>query len=312
MQIYDNILELIGKTPLVRLNKITEGCLAQVVAKVESFNPACSVKDRISLGMILDAERKGLIAPGRSTIIEPTSGNTGIGLAMVCTVKGYRLIITMPESMSKERRQMITAYGAELILTDAALGMAGAINKASELLEKIPYSFMPQQFSNPANPQTHMETTAEEIWNDTDGQVDIIVSGIGTGGTATGIARALKSRKDIKIIAVEPSESAVLSGKPKGVHGIQGIGAGFVPEIVDLSLFDEIITVDTQSAMATAREAGIKEGILCGISCGAALNAALTVAKREENKGKLVVVIKPDYGERYLSTDLYKEQFLCL
>jgi cysteine synthase A len=307
MQIYNNILELIGKTPLVRLNKITEGCLAQVVAKVESFNPASSVKDRIALGMILDAEKKGLIKAGKSTIIEPSSGNTGIGLAMVCTVKGYRLIITMPETMSKERRQMITAYGAELVLTDAALGMAGAIDKANELLKEIPHSFMPQQFSNPANPKTHMETTAEEIWNDTDGQVDIIVSGIGTGGTAIGIARALKGRKDIKIIAVEPSESAVLSGKPKGVHGIQGIGAGFVPEIVDISLFDEIITVDTQAAMVTAREAGIKEGILCGISCGAALNAALTVAKREENKGKLVVVIKPDYGERYLSTDLYKD-----
>jgi len=305
MKIASNITELIGNTPLVYINKITTDCKAQIAAKLECFNPANSVKDRVALGMIEQAEKEGKILPGVTTLIEPTSGNTGIGLAFVSAVKGYRLILTMPETMSIERRLIVKAYGAEVVLTPGEFGMKGAIEKARELANGIKNSYILQQFSNPSNPETHFKTTAEEIWRDTEGKVDILVAGVGTGGTITGIAKNIKSKKpDFKAIAVEPLESPVLSGGKSGIHKIQGIGAGFVPEIFDKSLIDEIISVSGDNAIQTARELAKKEGIFCGISCGAAVYAAIQAAKREENEGKLIVVILPDFGERYLSTSL--------
>lgn len=305
MKIYKDILSLIGNTPLVRLNRINEGLYGEIVVKLESFNPMSSVKDRIALAMIEAAEKEGVIN-NETTIIEPTSGNTGIGLALVCAVKGYRLILTMPESMSIERRKILKAFGAELVLTPRELGMKGAVEKAQELLKTIPNSFMPQQFKNKANPEIHKITTAEEIWNDTDGKVDIVVGGVGTGGTITGVGEVLKNRKPtVKIIAVEPKESPLLSGGEAKPHKIQGIGAGFIPEVLNIKIIDEIIQVSYEEAVHTARELVRKEGIFAGISSGAALFAALQVAQRHENSGKLIVVILPDTGERYLSTDLY-------
>jgi len=307
-KIYDDITQTIGRTPLVRLNRTAAGLPAQVVAKLESFNPLSSVKDRIAVSMIQTAEREGKLKAG-SIIIEPTSGNTGIGLAFVAAARGYRLILTMPETMSIERRNLLKALGAELILTPGPDGMGGAIRKAEELAHETPGSFMPQQFKNPANPQIHRQTTAEEIWSDTDGQVDILVAGVGTGGTITGVADVLKTRKpDFKAIAVEPAKSPVLSGGQKGPHKIQGIGAGFVPDVLCRALIDEIIPVDDSDAMRTARRLAREEGILVGISSGAAAFAALQVAARPENAGKLIVVVLPDTGERYLSTDLFKEE----
>lgn len=302
MKIADNLTELIGKTPLVKINKLTDG---NILAKVESFNPAGSVKDRPALNMIEQAEKDGLINKN-TVIIEPTSGNTGIGLAMVCAIKGYKMILTMPETMSLERRKLLKAYGAELILTDSTKGMQGAVDKAIELSKKYPNSFIPQQFNNPANPASHVKTTAEEIWQDTDGKVDIIVAGVGTGGTISGIAKGLKSHNpSIKAIAVEPESSQVLAGKPAGAHKIQGIGANFVPQNFDKNLIDEIIPVSDENAMNTARELATKEGILCGISSGAAMYTAIELAKRPEYHNKLIVVILPDSGERYLSSELF-------
>ncbi|MFZ5809395.1 MAG: cysteine synthase A [Chloroflexota bacterium] len=307
MNIANDITQLIGNTPLVRLRRLTEGCVAEIAAKLEFFNPAHSVKDRIGVSMIDAAEKAGLIN-NETVILEPTSGNTGIALAMVCAARGYRLVLTMPETMSKERRLLLRAYGAELILTPGSEGMAGAIKKAEELAAQDSRYFIPQQFKNPANPQIHRQTTAEEIWRDTDGQVDIFIAGVGTGGTITGVGEVLKSRKpSVKVIAVEPASSAVLSGKPKGPHAIQGIGAGFVPDILNTSIYDEIIPVTNEDAMHTARQMAVKEGLLVGISSGAATWAALQVARRPENKGKLIVVIIPSFGERYLSTALYAD-----
>ena len=302
-----NILELIGNTPMVRLNKIVEPNTAEIFAKLESFNPGGSVKDRICLSMIEDAENKGLLKKG-ATIIEPTSGNTGIGLAMVAAVKGYKCILTMPETMSSERVQILKSYGAEVVLTPGAEGMTGAVKKAEELLKKTPGTFMPQQFNNPANPKIHRETTAKEIWDDTEGKVDIVVSGVGTGGTITGIAEVIKKKKPaFKAIVVEPADSPVLSGGKPGPHKIQGIGAGFVPKVLKTDLIDEIIKVTSDDAGEIARRLLKEEGILAGISSGAATWAALEVSKRKENKGKLIVVILPDTGERYLSTWLFHE-----
>jgi cysteine synthase A len=307
MKINNNILEAIGKTPLIRLNKLTEGLNATVVGKLESRNPGGSVKDRICKSMIEEAEKQGILKPC-ATLIEPTSGNTGIGLAMVAAVKDYRLILTMPETMSIERRNLLKAYGAQLVLTPGPEGMGGAIKKAEELIAATPNSFMPQQFKNLANPKVHRETTGPEIWEDTDGKVDIVIAGVGTGGTITGVAQYIKPKKpEFKTIAVEPAASPVLSGGQKGPHKIQGIGAGFKPEVLQLDKVDEIIKVADDDAVKTARQLAQKEGLLVGISAGAAAWAALKVAKRPENEGKLIVFILPDTGERYLSTVLFQE-----
>lgn len=308
-KIAQDMTQLVGNTPMVVINKLTAGASARVVAKLEAYNPAWSVKDRIGFAMIDAAERQGVLKPGM-TIVEPTSGNTGIALAWVAAVKGYRLILVMPETMSMERRKLLAIFGAELVLTPGSAGMKGAVAKATELKEANPEYFMPQQFQNPANPAVHEGTTALEIWEDTDGQVDIFVGGVGTGGTITGVGHVLKSLKaGVKVVAVEPADSPVLSGGNPGPHKIQGIGAGFVPDVLDRGVIDEIIRVSNEDAGVTARRLASEEGILAGISCGAAMNAALQVANRPENAGKTIVVVLPDTGERYLSTWLFEEVF---
>ncbi len=312
-RIYDDITQTIGATPLIRLRRVTDGCAAEVVAKLENFNPLWSVKDRIGVAMIDAAEAEGRISKD-TVIVEPTSGNTGIALAFVCAARGYRLIVTMPESMSLERRRLLKAFGAEIVLTPAVEGMPGAVRKADEVVKNTPNAFMPQQFKNPANPEIHRRTTAEEIWRDSDGRVDILVSGVGTGGTITGCGEVLKSRKPgVKVVAVEPANSPVLSQMRRkeplrpGPHKIQGIGAGFIPDVLNTSIIDEVVTVRDDEAIEMSRRLAREEGMLCGISCGAAAFGAIQVALRSENAGKMVVVVLPDLGERYLSTPLFPE-----
>jgi len=307
MKIASDITQLIGNTPLVRINRLTEGLPGEVVAKLEYFNPSHSVKDRIGVAMIEAGEKAGLIKPD-TILVEPTSGNTGIALAFAAAARGYRLVLAMPDTMSRERRMLLKAYGAELVLTPGSEGMSGAIRKAEEIAASDPRYYMPQQFNNPANPEIHRRTTAEEIWRDTDGKVDIVVAGVGTGGTITGVGEVLKARKPgVKIVAVEPDASPVLSGGVKGPHVIQGIGAGFVPQVLNTGIYDEIIRVTNENTLQTARQMATREGLLVGISSGAAVWAALQVAARAENAGKLIVVIIPSFGERYLSTSLYAD-----